>query len=54
MGTLVTRLASADGIAEADTLVYLGVFADNRDAIGVYERSGFEQLGTSCPDMLLW
>ncbi len=35
-------------------LVYLGVFADNRDAIGVYERSGFEQLGTSCPDLLLW
>jgi hypothetical protein len=54
LGTLVTRLAAADGLAEADTLVYLGVFADNRDAIGVYERSGFEQLGTSCPDMLLW
>ena len=54
LGTLVTRLASADGLVTSDTLVYLGVFADNREAIGVYERSGFEQLGTSCPDMLLW
>ena len=54
LGTLVTRMAAADGLADASSSVYLGVFADNLDAIGVYQRSGFEQVGTSCPDMLLW
>jgi hypothetical protein len=54
LGSLVTRMAAADGLAEASAFVYLGVFADNRDAIGVYERSGFEQVGTSCPDLLLF
>jgi Acetyltransferase (GNAT) family len=53
LGSLVTRMAAADG-RDASDFVYLGVFADNRDAIGVYRRSGFEQLGASCPDMLLW
>jgi ribosomal protein S18 acetylase RimI-like enzyme len=54
LGSLVTRMAAADGLADASSSVYLGVFADNLDAIGVYRRSGFEQVGTSCPDMLLW
>jgi hypothetical protein len=54
LGTLVTRMAAADGLTDTSTSVYLGVFAENLDAIGVYERSGFEQVGTSCPDMLLW
>jgi hypothetical protein len=54
LGTLVTRMAAADGLADGTSSVYLGVFADNLDAIGVYRRSGFEQVGTSCPDMLLW
>jgi len=54
LGTMVTRMAAADGLAEDSSAVYLGVFADNLDAIGVYQRSGFEQVGTSCPDMLLW
>jgi ribosomal protein S18 acetylase RimI-like enzyme len=53
LGSIVTRLASADGLAAASEWIYLGVFADNRDAIGVYERSGFERVGASCPDMLL-
>jgi ribosomal protein S18 acetylase RimI-like enzyme len=50
----VTRLAAADGLAEDGSAVYLGVFADNRDAIGVYGRSGFVQVGTPAADMLLW
>jgi ribosomal protein S18 acetylase RimI-like enzyme len=54
LGSMVTRVAAADGLADASGSVYLGVFADNLDAIGVYQRSGFEQVGTSCPDMLLW
>lgn len=54
LGSMVTRMAAADGLAEASAFVYLGVFAENLDAIGVYQRSGFEQVGTSCPDMLLF
>jgi len=50
---------TADGYTNGQSLagsafVYLGVFADNSDAIGVYQRSGFQQVGSSCPDMLLW
>jgi ribosomal protein S18 acetylase RimI-like enzyme len=52
-GGLVTRLATADALHAASEWVYLGVFADNPGAIRVYERSGFERLGTSCPDLLL-
>lgn len=52
-GSLVTRLASADGLGAASEWVYLGVFADNPEAIAVYERSGFERVGESCPDLLL-
>ena len=52
-GGLVTRLASADGLLAGSDWVYLGVFADNQGAIGVYERSGFERVGESCPDLML-
>jgi hypothetical protein len=54
LGTIVTRMAAAEGLADGSAFVYLGVFADNADAIGVYQRSGFQQVGSSCPDMLLW
>lgn len=54
LGSLVTRLASADGLASASDWIYLGVFADNAGAIGVYEHCGFERVGESCPDMLLF
>jgi hypothetical protein len=52
-GGLVTRAAAADGVAAGSEWVYLGVFAENVVAIGVYERSGFERVGESCPDLLL-
>lgn len=52
-GSLVTRVASADGLDAGGDWIYLGVFAENTEAIGVYERSGFEQVGVSCPDLLL-
>ncbi len=48
----VTRLASAEGAA-GGALVYLGVFSENVDAIGVYRRAGFERVGQSCPDLVL-
>jgi ribosomal protein S18 acetylase RimI-like enzyme len=52
-GSLVTRAAAADGLAAGSEWIYLGVFAENAVAIGVYERSGFERVGESCPDLLL-
>jgi ribosomal protein S18 acetylase RimI-like enzyme len=54
LGSLVTGLASGDGLAAGSDWVHLGVFADNTVAIGVYERAGFERVGGSCPDMLLF
>ncbi len=53
LGSLVTRLATLDGLAADSEWVYLGVFADNTPAIGIYERSGFVRVGESCPDLLL-
>jgi ribosomal protein S18 acetylase RimI-like enzyme len=53
LGSLVTRIASADGLAAASDWIYLGVFAENTAALAVYERSGFERVGESCPDLLL-
>jgi ribosomal protein S18 acetylase RimI-like enzyme len=52
-GSLVTRAASADGLTAGSEWIYLGVFAENAVAIGVYRRSGFERVGESCPDLLL-
>ncbi|MEP6639141.1 MAG: GNAT family N-acetyltransferase [Chloroflexota bacterium] len=52
--SLVTGLATADGLAAASDWIYLGVFADNGGAISMYERSGFERVGESCPDLLLF
>ena len=53
LGTYVTTLASTDALAAASEWIYLGVFADNRDAIRVYERCGFARVGQPSPDMLL-
>jgi len=53
LGSLVTQLATADGLAAGNDQVYLGVFADNPGAIAVYRRSGFERVGASSPDLLL-
>ena len=40
-------------VAAGSRWTYLGVFADNPTAIGIYERAGFEQLGSPAPDLLL-
>lgn len=53
IGSLVTRAAVADAVAAGSRWTYLGVFADNRSAIGIYERAGFRQLGGPAPDLLL-
>jgi len=53
LGALVTQLATADSLELGSEWTYLGVFADNTIATGVYERSGFERVGEPCPDLLL-
>ena len=53
LGGLVTRAAAADAVAAHSRWTYLGVFADNHIAIGIYERAGFSQLGGPAPDLLL-
>lgn len=53
LGSLVTRLASADAVAAGSDWTYLGVFSDNPSAIRVYERSGYERVGDSAADLLL-
>ena len=53
LGSLVTRAAAADAVAANSRWTYLGVFADNRTAIGIYERAGFSPLGGPAPDLLL-
>lgn len=53
-GSLVTQLASGDGLASGSDQVYLGVFADNPAAIAIYERSGLELVGAAAPDLLLF
>ena len=53
LGGLVTRLASADGLALGSSWVYLGVFVENVTASALYRRAGFERVGQSCPDLVL-
>lgn len=53
LGSLVTRVASVDGLTAGSDRVYLGVFAENTRAMAVYQRSGFERVGQSCPDLVL-
>jgi hypothetical protein len=51
---LATRLAAAEAVAAGSEWTYLGVFADNAVAIGVYERAGFQRIGAPAPDLLLF
>ena len=53
LGSLVTDLAVDEGIEAGCTWIYLGVFADNRAAIRMYERLGFVVVGGPAPDLLL-
>jgi GNAT superfamily N-acetyltransferase len=53
LGSLVTRAAVADAVTAGSRWTYLGVFADNPTAIGIYERAGFSRIGQAAPDLLL-
>jgi ribosomal protein S18 acetylase RimI-like enzyme len=52
-GRAVTAVATRDSVVEGSEITYLGVFADNRVAIRLYEALGFEQVGQAGPDLLL-
>ncbi len=52
-GSIVTRTAVVDAVAAGSRWTYLGVFADNPAAIGIYQRAGFSQIGGAAPDLLL-
>jgi ribosomal protein S18 acetylase RimI-like enzyme len=52
-GRLVTAAAATDAVAAGSEWTHLGVFADNRVAMGLYRELGFELVGEPCPDLLL-
>jgi ribosomal protein S18 acetylase RimI-like enzyme len=52
-GRLVTAAAARDAVAAGSDWTHLGVFADNREAIRLYQSLGFERVGEPCPDLLL-
>ncbi len=52
LGGHVTAALAADSLAGGIELVYLGVYADNFRAIGLYERLGFVPLAERSSDML--
>src|SRR4051794_9937592 len=53
LGGLVTRAAVQDAVKAGSRWTYLGVLADNRAAMTVYERAGFSRLGGAAADLLL-
>jgi ribosomal protein S18 acetylase RimI-like enzyme len=52
-GSLITQALARDSMAGGFDLIYLGVYADNRRAIRLYERLGFATLGSRSAEMLL-
>jgi ribosomal protein S18 acetylase RimI-like enzyme len=51
-GKVVTNALVADSLADGVDLIYLGVYAENRPAIRLYEQLGFGVLGGRSADML--
>jgi ribosomal protein S18 acetylase RimI-like enzyme len=53
LGRLVTEEVMRDAIDAGSRWTYLGVFAENVVARGMYERLGFDAIGGPSPDLLL-
>jgi ribosomal protein S18 acetylase RimI-like enzyme len=53
LGSLVTRVAAADGAASGGRIAYLGVEPGNHRAVALYERLGFELVGDPIGHWLL-
>jgi GNAT superfamily N-acetyltransferase len=52
-GAIVTAAVTARALEAGSRWIHLGVFADNRSAIRMYERLGFERVGDTAADMIL-
>lgn len=52
-GRLVTTAATRDALRNGFEWAYLGVYADNKMAIRLYEALGYEPVGDAGPDLLL-
>jgi ribosomal protein S18 acetylase RimI-like enzyme len=53
LGRLVTALAAQESLDAGSGVTYLGVFAENEVAQGLYARLGFVPIGGPGPDLLL-
>ncbi len=53
LGSFVTRVAAADGVASGARTAYLGVEPGNHRAVALYERLGFELVGDPVGHWLL-
>lgn len=53
LGRRVTAAAAQDSVTVGSDWTQLGVFADNRTAIRMYQDLGFDRIGEPCPDLLL-
>ena len=53
MGRLVTASAVVDAAVAGSEWIHLGVFAENRAALRLYEGIGFRPTGIAGPDMVL-
>ena len=53
VGKLITATATLDGLDAGAEWTHLGVFADNRPAIGLYRSLGYDLSGEPGPDMIL-
>jgi GNAT superfamily N-acetyltransferase len=53
LGRLATALVAAKGAEAGSRWIHLGVFADNVNAIRMYEGLGFQQVGDRAPDLIM-
>jgi ribosomal protein S18 acetylase RimI-like enzyme len=53
LGRLVTATAMVDAAEAGSDYIHLGVFADNTEAMALYQKLGFDFHGDPAPDMML-
>ena len=53
LGRLVTALVTARALDAGSRWVHLGVFADNTNAIRIYEGLGFQRVGDAAADLIM-
>jgi GNAT superfamily N-acetyltransferase len=53
LGRFATALVAAKGVDAGSRWIHLGVFAENVNAIRMYEGLGFQQVGDRAPDLIM-